>query len=61
LQASVSARQRAETGFLLGCPSTIETIALQQLSIFSKIEIVVDVLDIYRLFSAVTFSRHFIF
>ncbi|WP_152036670.1 hypothetical protein [Burkholderia pyrrocinia] len=61
LQALVSVLQRAETGCLLQYASAIETIAPQQLSTISKTGTVVDVLDIYRLFHSVTFSRHFIF
>ncbi|MBZ5795925.1 hypothetical protein K8353_37985 [Burkholderia contaminans] len=61
LQAPVSVRQQAETGCLLQCAAAIETIAPQQLSTISKTGTVVDVLDIYGLFHAVTFSRHFIF
>ncbi|WP_133295685.1 hypothetical protein [Burkholderia reimsis] len=61
LQASISVRKRAETGCLPQCASTFETIAPQQMSTISKMGTVVDVLDIYGLFRAVTFSRHFIF
>ncbi|TDA42791.1 hypothetical protein [Burkholderia pyrrocinia] len=61
LQALISLLQPAETARLPQCASSIETIAPQQLSTISKTGTVVDVLDIYGLFHAVTFSRHFIF
>ncbi|WP_430500378.1 hypothetical protein, partial [Burkholderia sp. BCCCDS09] len=61
LHTLVSLLQQAERGDLPTCASTIETIAAQQLSTISKTGTVADVLDIYGLFRAVTFSRHFIF
>ncbi|WP_396330959.1 hypothetical protein [Burkholderia anthina] len=61
LLASISMRQPAESARLLPDGSPIATIAAQQLSTISKSGTVIDVLDIYGLFLAVTFSRHFIF
>jgi hypothetical protein len=43
------------------CASLAETIAAQQLSTVSKTGTIANVLDIYGLFAAVIFSRHFIF
>jgi hypothetical protein len=46
---------------LLRCASPAATIAAQQLSTVSKTGTIANVLDIYGLFAAVIFSRHFIF
>jgi hypothetical protein len=54
-------REPAKLALPLPGASTAATIAAQQLSTISKRGTVLDVLDIYGLFPAVTFSRHFIF
>ncbi|WP_155768789.1 hypothetical protein [Burkholderia diffusa] len=61
LHASISALEPAKLAHPLPDAPTAATIAAQQLSTISKSGTVVDVLDIYGLFPAVTFSRHFIF
>jgi len=61
LLTSISVRQPAKSALPLPNASTTATIEPHQLSTISKRGTVLDVLDIYRLFLAVTFSRHFIF
>ncbi|MBY4869571.1 MULTISPECIES: hypothetical protein [Burkholderia] len=61
LQAPISVREPAKSARALPNASNVATIAAQQLSTISKRGTVLDVLDIYGLFLAVTFSRHFIF
>jgi hypothetical protein len=61
LLASISACHPTKFALPLPSASPTATIAPQQMSTVSKTGTVVDVLDIYRLFHAVTFSRHFIF
>jgi len=61
LRTPISVRQPVKSASLLPDTPTIATIAAQQLSTISKTGTVLDVLDIYGLFHAVTFSRHFIF
>nr|WP_141661742.1 hypothetical protein [Burkholderia ambifaria] len=61
LPSSISVLQPAKSALLLPNTTTTATIAAQQLSTISKTGTVLDVLDLYELFLAVTFSRHFIF
>ncbi|WP_155639293.1 hypothetical protein [Burkholderia territorii] len=61
LPASISVHEPAKHPLPLPDAPVAATIAAQQLSTISKRGTVLDVLDIYGLFPAVTFSRHFIF
>jgi hypothetical protein len=61
LHTPISARGPAKSAHLLPSAPSAATIAAQQLSTVSKRGTVVDVLDLYGFFLAVTFSRHFIF